>query len=152
QEFMKMKMSAKALLHSKDNDALVAEITPWLKQFNLLGESGLTVTYLQTALMIDDRSTFDKLYNHIKLVKEEMYNISNTMNQNPYQPGVKTGSLVVEPFIDSLLTEMSKQYTTKYGDVLPSLANYTPHLMYSNLVQAENLPIRYLRKLISISP
>ena len=152
QEFMKMKMSAKALLHSKDNDALVAEITPWLKQFNLLGESGLTATYLQTALMIDDRSTFDKLYNHIKLVKEEMYNISNTMNQNPYQPGVKTGSLVVEPFIDSLLTEMSKQYTTKYGDVLPSLANYTPHLMYSNLVQAENLPIRYLRKLISISP
>lgn len=152
QEFMKMKMSAMALQHSKDNDALVVEIAPWLKQFNLLGESGLTTTYLQAALMIDDRDTFDKLYNHIKLVKEEMYNISNTMNQNPYQPGVKTGSLVVEPLIDSLLTELSKQYSAKYGEQLPSLANYTPHLMYSNLEQAENLPIRYLRKLISVSP
>jgi hyaluronoglucosaminidase len=152
QEFMKIKMSAKALQHSKDNEALVAEMTPWLKQFSLLGESGLSATYLQTALMIDDRSTFDKLYNHIKLVKEEMYDISNTMNQNPYQPGVKSGSLVVEPLIDSLLTEMSKQYSAKYGEQLPSLANYTPHLVYSNLTQAENLPIRYLRKLISVSP
>ena len=152
QEFMKIKMSAKALQHSKDNDALLTEMTPWLKQFSLLGESGLATTYLQAALMTDDRDAFDKLYNHIKLVKEEMHDISNTMNQNPYQPGVKTGSLIVEPLIDSLLTELSKQYTNKYGDVLPSLANYTPHLIYSNLAQVESLPIRYLRKLISISP
>ncbi len=81
-----------------------------------------------------------------------MYNISNTLNQNPYQPGVKTGSLVVEPLIDSVLVELSKQYTAKYGQKLPSLANYTPHLVYSNLAQVEKLPIRYLRKVISISP
>lgn len=152
QEFMKIIMAARALQNSKDNDALIEEITPWLKQFNLLGESGLATTYLQTALMQNDKSTFDKLYNHVKLVKEEMYNISNTLNQNPYQPGVKTGSLVVEPLIDSLLVELSKQYTEKFGEQLPSLANYTPHLIYSNLVQVEKLPIRYLRKVASISP
>ena len=152
QEFMKIIMAARVLQNSKDNDALIEEITPWLKQFSLLGESGLATTYLQTALMQNDKSTFDKLYNHVKLVKEEMYNISNTLNQNPYQPGVKTGSLVVEPLIDSLLVELSKQYTEKFGEQLSSLANYTPHLIYSNLGQIEKLPIRYLRKVVSISP
>lgn len=152
QEFMKMMMATKALQNSKDNDALVAEMTPWLKQFSLLAESGLAATYLQSALMNEDRNTFENLYNHIKLVKEEMYDISNTMNQNPYQPGVKTGSLVVEPFIDNVLTELSSQYAEKYGMQLPSLANYTPHIIYSNLPQVQKLPIRYLRKVISISP
>ena len=152
QEFMKIIMAARVLQNSKDNDALIEEITPWLKQFSLLGESGLATTYLQTALMQNDKSTFDKLYNHVKLVKEEMYNISNTLNQNPYQPGVKTGSLVVEPLIDSLLVELSKQYTEKFGEQLSSIANYTPHLIYSNLAQIEKLPIRYLRKVVSISP
>ena len=152
QEFMKIKMSARALQNSKDNEALVKEMTPWLKQFSLLGESGLATTYLHAALTMNDKSTFVKLYNHVKLVKEEMYNISNTLNQNPYQPGVKTGSLVVEPLIDSVLVELSKQYTAKYNQQLPSLANYTPHLVYSNLAQVEKLPIRYLRKVISISP
>lgn len=152
QEFMKIIMAARALQNSKDNDALVEEMTPWLKQFSLLGESGLATTYLQDALTQNDKNRFDMLYNHVKLVKEEMYNISNTLNQNPYQPGVKTGSLVVEPLIDSLLVELSKQYTEKYDEELPSLANYTPHLIYSNLAQVEKLPIRYLRKVVSISP
>lgn len=152
QEFMEIKMAAKDLQNSKDNVALIAEISPWLKQFSLLGEIGLATTYLHTALTMNDKNTFDRLHNHIKLVKEEMYNIDNTLNQNPYQPGVKTGSLVVEPLIDSVLVELSKQYSTKYGEELPSLANYTPHLVYSNLTQVEKLPIRYLRKVISISP
>lgn len=152
QEFMRIIMSARALENSNDNVALVKEMSPWLKQFRLLGESGLTTTYLHVALTTNDRNYFDKLYNHVKLLKEEMYHISNTLNQNPYQPGVKTGSLVVEPLIDSVLVELSKQYAAKYGKQLPSLANYTPHLIYSNLAQVEKLPIRYLRKVISISP
>ena len=55
QEFMKIIMAARALQNSKDNDALIEEITPWLKQFSLLGESGLATTYLQTALMQNDK-------------------------------------------------------------------------------------------------
>lgn len=151
-EFMKIKMAAKTLQHSKDNDALVAEMSPWLKQFSLLGESGVATTYLEVALKMGNKDLFNEVYNYIKLIKEEMFDISNTLNQNPYQPGVKTGSLVVEPFIDSMLTELSKQYKAKYDEQLPSLANYTPHLIFSNLAQAKNLPIRYLRKLISVSP
>ena len=152
QEFFKMVMAATTLSVSKENPALISEISPWLKQFRLLGSSGLATTFLDQSLLADNKDAFKRAYTYIKVLKEEMYNISNTLNQNPYQPGVKTGSFVVEPLIDSVLTELSKQYTTKYGEQLPSLANYTPHLIYSNLAQAENLPIRYLRKLISISP
>ena len=51
-EFMAIKMAAKVLQHSKDNNALVAEMSPWLQQFSLLGESGLATTYLEIALII----------------------------------------------------------------------------------------------------
>ena len=48
--------------------------------------------------------------------------------------------------------EFTSQYEAKYEEQLPSLANYTPHLLYTNLEQVQNLSIRYLRKTVSISP
>lgn len=152
QEFIQMMMSAKTLLQSTDNPALIDEIEPWLLQFRLLGESGLALTHLQVALEKNDKAYFKKLYSYIKLLKEEMFKNSNSLNQNPYQPGVKTGSLVIEPLINNALAELSKQYAQRYNEELPSIANYIPHLIYTNLNQVENLPIRYLHKTISISP
>ena len=151
-EFMNMIVASGELSRSKDNLALIEEITPWLKQFRLLGSIGVGTMSMQEALLADNQGAFNRLYDHIKLLKEEMYNNSNRWNQNPYQPGVKTGTLVLEPFIDSLLMEFTSQYEAKYEEQLPSLANYTPHQLYTNLEQVQNLPIRYLRKTVSISP
>ena len=152
QEFVKMMMASKVLLQNTNNTELIAEMEPWLKQFSLLGEIGLATTNLQTALLNDNKKYFDQLYEYIKVLKEEMFNNSNTLNQNPYQPGVKTGSLVVEPLIDSVLTELGKQYFQKYSLELVSISNYTPHLIYTNVAQVAKLPIRYLHKTVSISP
>ena len=152
EEFMKMIVSSSELARSKDNPALIKEISPWLQQFRLLASSGVAAMSLQEALSVDNKNGFERLYEYIKVLKEKMYNNSNTLNQNPYQPGVKTGTLVLEPLIDSLLVEFVNQYETKYNEQLPSLANYNPHLLYTNVEQVKNLPIRYLRKTASISP
>ena len=152
EEFMNMIVSSGELSRSKDNLPLIKEITPWLKQFRLLGSIGVGTISMQEALLVNNQGAFNRLYNHVKMLKEEMYNNSNRWNQNPYQPGVKTGTLVIEPLIDSLLMEFASQYQVMYNEQLPSLANYNPHQLYTNLKQAQNLPLRYLRKTVSISP
>ncbi len=151
-EFSEMVTAAHTLLRSKDNPQLIEEIKPWLIQFELQGKSGLFATIMQQALENDNREHFRRLYDYIKVLKEQMYENSRTMNQNPYQPGVKTATLVIEPLIDSTLMAFTDQYAQKYGERLPAIANYSPHTLFTNIKQIETLPIRDLRKNISISP
>ena len=91
-EFFKMVMAATTLSVSKDNPTLVVEMSSWLQQFRLLGSSGLATIFLNQTLLADNKDPFKRAYTYIKVLKEEMYKISNTLNQNPYQLGVKTGS------------------------------------------------------------
>lgn len=151
-EFSDMLFSASILQNSKENPSLIEEINPWLKQFRLVAEVGLATTYLQDALQANNRSKFTTLYNHIKEIKQEMFDNSNTYNQNPYQPGVKTATLVIEPLIDSTLVVMANRYESMYDEKLESLADYNPHTMLSNIDQIKSQPVRFFRKNISISP
>lgn len=151
-EFSDMLFSASILQNSKENLPLIEEVSPWLKQFRLISEAGLASTYLQDALNNDDKSKFTSLYNHIKDIKQEMFDNSNIYNQNPYQPGVKTATLVVEPLIDSTLVLMANRYESMYNEKLESLTDYNPHTMYSNINQIKDQPVRFFRKNISISP
>ena len=76
---------------------------------------------MQEALLADNQGAFNRLYNHVKMLKEEMYKNNKTFNQNKFQPGMKTGSLVLQPLIDNLLTELTAQYRAKYNEQLPEL-------------------------------
>lgn len=151
-EFAEMLFASKALMNSEDNKTMIEEINPWLKQYRLISEVGMATTYLQDALKEDNQSKFNSLYNHIKNLKQEMFDNSNTYNQNPYQPGVKTATLIIEPLIDSTLTAMANQYEMKYNEKLLSLSDYNPHSIYSNINQVKDQPVRFFRKNISISP
>ena len=84
--FERMKESADILLTNTENKPLIAEITPWLRQFKLMAETGEEV--LQ---MVEGRneSYFLRKYNHVKALQQQMFYIDQTSNQNPYQPGVK---------------------------------------------------------------
>ena len=121
-EFMKIIVSSAELFtQSKDNPALIKEISPWLKQFRLLGSMGVGTMHLQDALLADNKNGFKRLYGHIKELKQEMHKNNKTFNQNKFQPGMKTGSLVLQPLIDNLLTELTAQYRAKYNEQLPEL-------------------------------
>ena len=84
--FERMKESADILLTNTENKPLIAEITPWLRQFKLMAETGEEV--LQ---MVEGRneSYFLRKYNHVKALQQQMFYIDQTSNQNPYQPGVR---------------------------------------------------------------
>lgn len=151
-EFMSMATAAEALLRSNDNPELIKEIKPWLTQFSIQGRAGLSATFLQEALKTGNRAQFKRLYEYITVLKQEMHRIDTEENQNPYQPGVKTGSLVIEPLIDSTLMFFADQYAKKYDETLPRIANFSPHTLFTNIAQIENLPVRYLRRTISITP
>ncbi|MDO5523725.1 MAG: beta-N-acetylglucosaminidase [Bacteroidia bacterium] len=152
EEFANILYASNILMQNQDNPALVKEIAPWLKQFRLLGESGLVLLSLEQAFANKNKSRFDALYGYMKQLKEQMHEISNTHNQNPYQPGVKTGTLVLEPLIDSTLLVLADRYAETYGTTLPRLADYTPHLLFSNVEQVKDTPVRFLRKNITINP
>lgn len=152
EEFLFMQMSSQMLLDSDDNKALIIEIKPWLEQFKLMGLSGITTLGLYGALREDNPNQFKKYYGFIKSLKEKIYEIIRTENQNPYQPGVKTASLIVEPFIDSTLLVLIERFNAKYNKNLQPLSNFSPHSLYTNIAQLNKQPLRYDRHWLRISP
>ncbi len=38
----------------------------------------------------NDQSLFMRKYKHVKALQQQMFQIDQTYNQNPYQPGIKT--------------------------------------------------------------
>ena len=73
--FERMKESADILLTNTENKPLIAEITPWLRQFKLMAETGEEV--LQ---MVEGRneSYFLRKYNHVKALQQQMFYIDQT--------------------------------------------------------------------------
>ncbi|MEO5790081.1 beta-N-acetylglucosaminidase, partial [Gelidibacter sp.] len=109
-EFQTMVEASYILLSSTDNQVLLDEIRPWVKQFQLLGQSGLTLLNMHTALQAKQSDDFERSYKALNAMKAQMYVIDRTENQNPYQPGVVTGSLVVQPFIDKSFAYLTNTY------------------------------------------
>ncbi len=107
EEFEMMEAAADILLGSKDNDALVKELTPWLLQFRVLARRGRAVIKLATLSRSDNAEAHaDRIKligKHIETLKQMSKTIDEQYNQNPYQPGVKCGTKVLQPFVDGLL-------------------------------------------------
>lgn len=152
QEFIKIKESADILLASEDNSKLIEEINPWLHQFKLIGEIGGDVLSMVRALQQGDVDAFISLYDQVKNNKEKSFHIDQTYNQNPYQPGIKTASLIILPFIDSVFIETTTRFNEKYNQNLAIETNYCPHKLISNMEQMKNLPIQVKTNRIQITP
>ncbi|MDE6482162.1 MAG: beta-N-acetylglucosaminidase domain-containing protein [Rikenellaceae bacterium] len=113
QEFRDIVAAADILLESADNEALTEELRPWLLRFKILGQEGVEVTGLaveacgpKNAAPDADtakwRHRADFARKHVSALKSMADRIDTTYNRNPYQPGVKCGTKVLQPFIDSL--------------------------------------------------
>lgn len=132
-EFQAMVEASYILLSSIDNPVLLDEIKPWVKQFQLLGQAGLTLLNMYSALQAKQANTFESSYQAFNAMKAQMYAIDRTENQNPYQPGVVTGSLVVQPFIDKSFAFLTNTYNKEFGENLQGEANYNPHQLFTNV-------------------
>ena len=136
----------------EENSPLIMEITPWLYQFKLLGETGNEVLALVKAYESNNQDLFMRKYKHVKALQQQMFHIDQTYNQNPYQPGVKTAGKVIKPLIDQTFATVVDRYNQKYNTQLNAATDYMPHKLISDISQIKNLPLQIKTNRIQISP
>ena len=151
-EFNQITASADILLTSKSNPALINEMKPWIHCFRYLGDTGNEVFNLIAAQSKGDKASFEAKYAHIKALQQLSYEAEQTYNQNPYQPGIKVGSKILQPLIDQLFTSATNRFNTAYGTQLNAISNYSPHKLTSNVEQLRNQPLQTKGRTILISP
>lgn len=151
-EFQAMVEASYILLNSHDNPVLLDEIRPWVKQFQLLAQSGLSMLIMYKSFEAKQVDNFELSYHAIKAIKADMYKIDHEENQNPYQPGVKTATLVMSPFIDKGFAYLTKAYNTEFGKKLEVEASYNPHKIFTNVAQLENQQIVLRDRKLTLNP
>lgn len=150
--FDKMILSAGTLMASQDNPYLIDEIKPWLSQFSLQGQMGLNILAMQQALQVNNPHAFLKHYYSTQTDKTAMFYIDHAENQNPYQPGVKTGSLLIQPMLDRALLNLTQKYNQKYHANLAVQVNYNPHQPDTNIDQLKNQPLVLSNRTLNYYP
>ena len=110
--------SGDILMTNTGNRPLIVEMMPWLRQFKLLGETGQEVLAMAKAYKEEDNSLFIRKYRHVKALQQQMFQVDQTYNQNPYQPGVKTATKVIKPLIDQTFTTVTERYNKEHGTQL----------------------------------
>lgn len=110
-EFIKIEKAPEIIVAGNENPALIEEIRPWLSQFQILGQAGQASLNLLLALNQQQPDLIGcwNQYSNLLRLEAQKDNISTKNNQNPYQPGVKTGSLVMQPLVDATLLWNAKQ-------------------------------------------
>lgn len=152
-EFENIVYAADLLMANEDNPYLTAEIDPWFHQFKTLGEMGIEVMNLYKAWQEQYQEAFLKSYRHLRALQHAWYKYDMTMNQEVQQPGIKTGSKVLKPFIDKLFTHLTDEYNHRFQAELPTTLNYSAYKLESNVEQLKNLPVFLRNKTkITVSP
>ena len=150
--FMLMQEAADILMTNTENPALIAEMKPWLIQHKLMGELGSAVLALTNAYELGKQEGFLRKYKHVKALQQQMFDVDQTYNQNPYQPGVKTAGLVIKPLIDKTFAKVVDMYNQKYNATLDAKSDYMPHTLTSDVNQIKNIPLRQKTNRILVSP
>lgn len=99
-EFARIIAAPAAMRAGAENPRLLEEIGPWLDAFEQLGRAGAGAMSLVAASKPDQAWA---AYEKAAEAEARMDEINRTQNQNPYQPGVQTGSLILAPFIKELM-------------------------------------------------
>lgn len=140
-ECRKVMEAADCLLASQENTALIAEIEPWLIQFKLVGQYGEAVLRMMRLLPTSDAEAFEAAYAHAKALQMLMYKVDTSYNQNPYQPGVKSGSKELLPTFYALFESVVERYNSTYQSHMDPRAVYMPYSMSSNVSQLASLAV-----------
>lgn len=156
-EYRAMEKAAPLLLASTDNRALIGEIEPWIWQFEQVAKSGNQVLELMQHL--DDKHYGDywKAFAVLKATEDSINYINDHYNRNPYQPGIKTASLVMKPLVDSIVAISGDRFYEALGGKIQQKGKVrlTPQInpvLKSNIYQLRNQPMMVEGNLIKISP
>lgn len=151
-EYQNISNAAAQLLASQENPALLNEIRPWVEHFKTLGETGLMTLKLLNAWKSSNQAEFIKAHATGLDLEKRMFNLSLTENQNQYQPGVATGTLVVKPTIEETFQILTEAYNNKFGTKLQTISVYMPHRIFTNIPKLETQRLILKHKNVDISP
>ncbi len=151
-EFQAMVEASYTLLNSTDNPVLLDEIRPWVEQSKLLAQSGISMLNMYKSLQAKQTIDYERSYNAIKAIKTEMYHLDHQENQNPYQPGVKTATLVIVPLIDKSFVYLTNAYNKAFTKNLEVETSYNPHKLFTNVAQLKNQQITLRDRTLTLRP
>ncbi len=109
-EFLKIKEAPAEIRKGSANPELIKEISPWLDAFAELGRAGVAALDANAAMIAGKGEAAWQHLAEANAALAAMGEIDKTQNQNPYQPGVKTGSLVLTPMLRELLTTINARF------------------------------------------
>lgn len=99
-EFVKIEKAPATIEAKCENRALVAELKPWLVEFEKLGIRGQQALKLIKMLENKEYNAFWKLYNSSRMTTEQIA----TYNEH------KSGTLKLQPFVDNAIDALSNRY------------------------------------------
>ena len=150
--FDRLQGACDVLMSLQENSPLVKEIHPWLQQCKLTAERGQSILAMVEALRAQDTATFLRKYRQTKGLQKQMFDIDQTFNQNPYQPGIKTATKVIKPLLDQTFAAAVDRYNQQYQAKLDGKTDYMPHQLKSNVAQLKNLPLQLKVNRVQVSP
>lgn len=136
--------------NNSNNPQLLKEIQAWLNQFALLGKAGSSQLLAWYNWQQQDLAQKWEHYLKVKKYLEEMKRIDGGENQNPYQPGVKTASLVLQPFVQKAYTYYGQRAVLNIDSNTKATA--VAEQLLSNIEQLKAQKLIVQEKQISISP
>ena len=156
-EYRLIENAPSLIRNSNDNLLLIKEINPWLLQFELIGKSGQCALGMINKLNQNDYDGYWDKFQRIMELEKEINYINDNYNRNPYQPGVKSASLVMKPLIDSLTTISADVFYGKLSgvEIADRKSSLNPILepkLHSPIGQLKNQPILIEGNIIKISP
>lgn len=135
-------LAADMLMASTTNRPLIEEIRPWLIQFKLVGEYGQQVLRMIQAQTTGKTEAFKENYTHAQALQVQMGEVDANYNQNPYQPGVKSGSKYLIPTFNTLFEASTIRYNQQHDTQLDTRAEYRLYTLHSDVTQLALLPVR----------
>lgn len=111
-EFKRIAEAPSAIRANAQNARLIEEISPWLDAFEQLGQAGQAAIDLA---LVSDKNEAWSAYARAAKAMDRMAEIDRTQNRNPYQPGIKTGSLVLTPLVQEILKASSAKILSAFS-------------------------------------
>lgn len=141
-----LKLACDLLLVDDTNPQLIHELRPWLLQGKLLADYGNVVYQMKKVAEKKTKEytflNFENLYAQARSIQKQMYdNENNKAMLHPYQTGIKLGTKVLLPTIQTLFTQATESYNKLNGKALDTAADYNPFKVKSTVKQLALLPV-----------
>lgn len=147
QEYMqKFADVATTLINTDEAPELISEIKPWLQAMNYMGERGLCLMKMQTALLEERPETFIDQY----LRYQELNKAQEALSSRDFEGSLKSAkpevaTLYVAPFLKNELGNLVATYKSRYDyrtDVFPAqeIENGTYFIMYNGAYLTNTTP------------